>query len=301
MGLNTILKREIKITIATVLIVSTVFTMISYAIFKVDAAGETNAIEFGDISMSFCSSEECDDTLDNIGNVIGTQKDAYGNTYYVPIYPTEEPKKTKDWDALSPYVFKLSNTGDLPLYITLMLEKDELAGTIVNEGTAYEEQLDDSEVKIAFGEMGATPTIKNYSDTKVSDGTHIIAQYILINPGETKIFNLYAWLKMGTENASQGKYFVTQISARGEYLPAGEDTPVDEDLKTIEIDVRDGVSTPNIKQIKKGGNVEFEITFDDDSELSSKTISCSNSPTTSILENKLIFTNVQSNHMCTIY
>lgn len=299
MGLNTILKREIKITIATVLLVSTVFTMISYAIFKVDVTGETNTIEFGDIAMSFCVTEDCDSTIENIGNVIGTQKDSNGNTYYVPIYPIDDPVTAHDWESLNPYVFKLTNTGDLPLYTTLFLEKDELAGTIVNEGIEYSEQLNDSEVKIALGEAGVTPTIKNYDDTKLSDNSHKIAEYILINPGETKIFNLYAWLKIDAENASQGKYFVTQISARGEYLPEGADTPIDETLKTIEIDVKDG--NPLIKQVKSGNNVDFQIVFNDSSELSDKQISCTNSPNINITENIVTFTNVQNNHVCTIY
>ena len=46
------IKREISITIATVLLVTTVFLMFSYAIFKVDVSGDTNVITFGEQQLT---------------------------------------------------------------------------------------------------------------------------------------------------------------------------------------------------------------------------------------------------------
>lgn len=220
MGLDKLIKREIGITIATVLLVTTVFLMFSYAIFKVEVSGETNVITFGDVAMSFCADENCNTTIPNIGNVIGT-KTENGITSYVPIYPQEDPTTTEEWNELSPYIFTLTNSGTLDLYISLYLTKDQTPDLkyVVDDKT-YSEPVEDNQIKIAIGEQGSAPTIKLYSDTKNEKGDYVIASNILIPAGETKIFNLYAWLISTADNASQGKYFVTQISARGEYLPA---------------------------------------------------------------------------------
>ncbi len=220
MGLDKLIKREIGITIATVLLVTTVFIMFSYAIFKVEVSGETNVITFGDVAMSFCADSTCNTTIPNIGNVIGT-KTENGVTKYVPIYPQKDPSTTAEWDALTPYTFTLTNSGSLDLYISLYLTKDPSTDLKYSyENVEYSEPVNDDQIKIAIGEQNSTPTIKLYSDTKNAAGDYIIASNILLTPGETKIFNLYAWLISNAENASQGKYFVTQISARGEYLPA---------------------------------------------------------------------------------
>lgn len=220
MGLDKLIKREIGITIATVLLVTTVFLMFSYAIFKVEVSGETNVITFGDVAMSFCADANCNTTIPNIGNVIGT-KTENGITSYVPIYPQEDPTTTEEWNELSPYIFTLTNSGTLDLYISLYLTKDQTPDLkyVVDDKT-YSEPVEDNQIKIAIGEQGSAPTIKLYSDTKNEKGDYVIASNILIPAGQTKIFNLYAWLISTADNASQGKYFVTQISARGEYLPA---------------------------------------------------------------------------------
>lgn len=220
MGLDKLIKREIGITIATVLLVTTVFLMFSYAIFKVEVSGETNVITFGDVAMSFCADASCNTTIPNIGNVIGT-KTENGITSYVPIYPQEDPTTTEEWNELSPYIFTLTNSGTLDLYISLYLTKDQTPDLkyVVDDKT-YSEPVEDNQIKIAIGEQGSAPTIKLYSDTKNEKGDYVIASNILIPAGQTKIFNLYAWLISTADNASQGKYFVTQISARGEYLPA---------------------------------------------------------------------------------
>lgn len=224
MGLDKLIKREIGITIATVLLVTTMFIMFSYAIFKVEVSGETNVITFGDVAMSFCADSTCNTTIPNIGNVIGT-KTENGITTYVPIYPQDDPTTEEEWNQLTPYTFILTNSGTLDLYISLYLTKDdnpELKYTMEDPNqdlSSFKEPVADDQIKVAIGEQGATPTIKLYSDTKNENGDYVIASNILIPAGEHKIFNLYAWLVSNADNASQGKYFVTQISARGEYLP----------------------------------------------------------------------------------
>ncbi len=218
------IKREISITIATVLLVTTVFLMFSYAIFKVDVSGDTNVITFGDVAMSFCKDSTCNSTIPNIGNVIGTTIED-GITKYVPIYPVEKSENEEwtqeDYAKLSPYIFTLTNDGTLGLYVTIFLNRDTTPGlSYTVDNVIYKDPVDDDQIMIAIGEQGNIPTKMLYSTTKNdTTGGQIIAAEIELKPGETKIMNLYAWLKSDAENAAQGKYFVSQISARGEFIP----------------------------------------------------------------------------------
>ena len=296
------INREIKITIGVVAIVSLIFIAMSYAIFKVDTTGSTDTIKFGDISLAFCKDSTCDSTISDIGNVIGTEKDANGNTVYSKIYPVSDPSTASDWNNLKPYIFTLTNDGDIPLYVSLYLEKDPTAGTIVSDGVEYSEFVSDDEVKIAIGEGTSTPTINLYSDKVDADGNHKIASNILINVGEKKTFKLYAWLKSDATNASQGKYFVTQISARGEYFPSGSSSDVDSNLKTIELDLKDATADKNVKQVLKGEDVEFIVTPTNTSKtLSDLTISCTNDVTPTVSGSTLKFSNVQKGTICSVY
>ena len=296
------INREIKITIGVVAIVSLIFIAMSYAIFKVDTTGNTDTIKFGDISLAFCKDSTCDSTISDIGNVIGTEKDANGNTVYSKIYPVSDPSTASDWNNLKPYIFTLTNNGDIPLYVSLYLEKDPTAGTIVSDGVEYSEFVSDDEVKIAIGEGTSTPTINLYSDKVDADGNHKIASNILINVGEKKTFKLYAWLKSDATNASQGKYFVTQISARGEYFPSGSSSDVDSNLKTIELDLKDATADKNVKQVLKGEDVEFIVTPTNTSKtLSDLTISCTNDVTPTVSGSTLKFSNVQKGTICSVY
>ena len=296
------INREIKITIGVVAIVSLVFIAMSYAIFKVDTTGSTDTIKFGDISLAFCKDSTCNSTISDIGNVIGTEKDENGNTVYSKIYPVSDPSTASDWSNLKPYIFTLTNDGDIPLYVSLYLEKDPTAGTIVSDGVEYSEFVNDDEVKIAIGEGSSNPTTTLYSANADDDGNHKIASNILIAVGETKTFKLYAWLKSDATNASQGKYFVTQISARGEYFPSGSSSDVDSNLKTIELDLKDATADKNVKQVLKGEDVEFIVTPTNTSKtLSDLTISCTNDVTPTVSGSTLKFSNVQKGTICSVY
>ena len=303
MGLEKLINREIKITIGVVLFVSILFIALSYAIFKVDKSGASDVIKFGDISLSFCKDATCASNVSNIGNIIGTETDSNGNTVYSKIYPVADPVTNDDWNNLKPYIFTLTNTGSLPLYVSIFLERDMTAGVISDGTSEYSEFVNDDQVKIGFGVQGETPTIGLYSDyLNTTDNNHKIASNIQIGVGETKIFNLYAWLKSDAQNASLGKYFVTQISARGEYLPDGENTEIDENLKTIEIDFKEGTIDKNIKQVQKGNNVEFTLTPSDTSvTLDKLNITCLSGTVPTVSGNTLTISNVQKNEFCQIY
>ena len=303
MGLEKLINREIKITIGVVLLVSILFIALSYAIFKVDKSGASDVIKFGDISLSFCKDATCTSNVSNIGNIIGTETDSNGNTVYSKIYPVADPVTNDDWNNLKPYIFTLTNTGSLPLYVSIFLERDMTAGVISDGTSEYSEFVNDDQVKIGFGVQGETPTIGLYSDyLNTTDNNHKIASNIQIGVGETKIFNLYAWLKSDAQNASLGKYFVTQISARGEYLPDGENTQIDENLKTIEIDFKEGTIDKNIKQVQKGNNVEFTLTPSNSSvTLDKLNITCLSGTVPTVSGNTLTISNVQKNEFCQVY
>jgi hypothetical protein len=303
MGLEKLINREIKITIGVVLFVSILFIALSYAIFKVDKSGASDVIKFGDISLSFCKDSTCASNVSNIGNIIGTETDSNGNTVYSKIYPVADPVTNDDWNNLKPYIFTLTNTGSLPLYVSIFLERDMTAGVISDGTSEYSEFVNDDQVKIGFGVQGETPAIGLYSDyLNTTDNNHKIASNIQIGVGETKIFNLYAWLKSDAQNASLGKYFVTQISARGEYLPDGENTEIDENLKTIEIDFKEGTIDKNIKQVQKGNNVEFTLTPSDTSvTLDKLNITCLSGTVPTVSGNTLTISNVQKNEFCQVY
>ena len=303
MGLEKLINREIKITIGVVLFVSILFIALSYAIFKVDKSGASDVIKFGDISLSFCKDSTCASNVNNIGNIIGTETDSNGNTVYSKIYPVADPVTNDDWNNLKPYIFTLTNTGSLPLYVSIFLERDMTAGVISDGTSEYSEFVNDDQVKIGFGVQGETPAIGLYSDyLNTTDNNHKIASNIQIGVGETKIFNLYAWLKSDAQNASLGKYFVTQISARGEYLPDGENTQIDENLKTIEIDFKEGTIDKNIKQVQKGNNVEFTLTPNDSSvTLDKLNITCLSGTVPTVSGNTLTISNVQKNEFCQVY
>ena len=303
MGLEKLINREIKITIGVVLFVSILFIALSYAIFKVDKSGASDVIKFGDISLSFCKDSTCASNVNNIGNIIGTETDSNGNTVYSKIYPVADPVTNDDWNNLKPYIFTLTNTGSLPLYVSIFLERDMTAGVISDGTSEYSEFVNDDQVKIGFGVQGETPAIGLYSDyLNTTDNNHKITSNIQIGVGETKIFNLYAWLKSDAQNASLGKYFVTQISARGEYLPDGENTEIDENLKTIEIDFKEGTIDKNIKQVQKGNSVEFTLTPSDTSvTLNKLNITCLSGTVPTVSGNTLTISNVQKNEFCQVY
>ena len=45
--------------------------------------------------------------------------DSNGNTVYSKIYPVADPVTNDDWNNLKPYIFTLTNTGSLPLYVSI--------------------------------------------------------------------------------------------------------------------------------------------------------------------------------------
>jgi len=148
----------------------------------------------------------------NLGNIIGWEDDGSGTAVPTVLYPMSES------DALNnstPYKFVLTNTGDYDLLLTIKLEPDT-SFDLVNEWPSYSDYSSDyANINIAFGEDNLTPTSMAYSSLT----NYEIADNIVLEAGDSKIYNLYAWVDENAENSAQGTYFVTAISVVGEYIP----------------------------------------------------------------------------------
>ncbi len=212
MNLRALIKREILIAILSIVLVILGIISFSLAVFMDVEEGQTNVISFGNIDMSFCADATCETTVENLGNIIGTEKNEAGESVPVKVYPMTNEEGL----ATTPYKFILSNTGDYDLYVTIKLEPDTdfILSTEFPDYSDYTETAY-TNIMVAFGEDGLSPTTRLYSE--LTD--YKITENVLIPTGERKIFNLYAWVKEDAPNTAQGTYFVTEISAIGEMIP----------------------------------------------------------------------------------
>ncbi|MEG1850574.1 MAG: hypothetical protein RR228_01030 [Bacilli bacterium] len=205
MQISKLIKREIIITVSAIIFMILGFIGLSYAIFMdVDETPE-NVIKFGDVALTYCKDTSCDNTINNIGKVIGVN-----NGVPSPMYP-----QTKDQALLTvPYIFKLQNTGSLDLNIDIYLQKDATF-TPSGDYSSYA-PADDTNIMYAIGEVGQAPIISAYSDRS---GDNVLT--LTMKPGVSKVFNLWTWLKENAPNSAQGTYFVADIQVKAEYKPDG--------------------------------------------------------------------------------
>lgn len=212
MNLRALIKREIMIASLTIILVTLGLIAFSYSVFMDVEEGEANVINFGDIAMSFCADSSCNTLVQNLGNIIGTETNEAGETIPVKVYPMSQEEGLNT----TPYKFILENTGDYDLYVSVKLEPDTefILNTEFPDYSDYTE-TEYSNIMVAFGEDGLTPTVQSYST--LTDFK--LASNILIPAGEQKIFDLYAWVKEDAPNTAQGTYFVTEVSAIGEIIP----------------------------------------------------------------------------------
>ena len=212
MNLRVLIKREITIATLSIVLVTLGIIAFSYSVFMDIEEGGTNVINFGNIAMSFCADSNCNSTVSNLGNIIGTETNESGETVPVKVYPMTETEGL----GTEGYKFIFENKGDYDLYISIKLEPDTefILNTEFPDYSDYSETAYDN-IMVAIGEEGLQPTISSYSD--LTDFK--ITENILLSVGEQKIFNLYAWVKEDALNTAQGTYFVTKISAIGEYIP----------------------------------------------------------------------------------
>ena len=238
--------RKIIITSITATLMILFITGISYSAFNVNAKSEKQVLTFGDIKIDMCYNSSCSDVID-MGHIIGT-KTENDLTTFIPQYPISD---NEYMDKVVPYKFEVENTGNLDLYLSLLLEVDSSSpGGVIEEDKnlptdayinneninsnvvqTFTEKVSESEYKyfkVALLEENTdTPLIKTLSSIKTQDNK--LVNNISLNSKDKKVYSLYIWLSkeemLSYENEENinsviGKYLVTNISATGEYKPS---------------------------------------------------------------------------------
>lgn len=218
MEIDKIIKREVISLVISIIMILLVFLGVSYASFFSVAEGEKNVISFGDIDLKFCNDISCNKDFVNYGQTIGINN-SEGITRPLSIYPYET-----DEEALktTPYIFNVSNTGTLKLYMSFSLEEDK--DFIPSENySSYTQttELYSNNIKIGIGEC--TNGIPDINTVKISSFGSLIDNKILtaeeLNVNENKTYCLWTWLDEKTPNTVQSTYFVANLSVSGEYKP----------------------------------------------------------------------------------
>lgn len=207
MKLDKLIKREIIITIVTVIAVSFAFIGLSYAIYMTIGKGETNAVEFGDFTIEMCADTTCADIASNLGNVVGTTV-----SDNVLVQTQLYPKSDAEALEATPYAFVVKNTGDWNGVINIMLSTDWASE---NAGSSMITDFDN--IKVGYKlESENTPSITELT-TNLSNITLFYGEPI--NVGENKIFYVWVWGSESLSNEAIGKFLVSKISVVGSYLP----------------------------------------------------------------------------------
>ncbi len=120
MYIDKIIKKEVITLITSVGLLLIIFIGVSFAsFFKIDE-GENNVVQTGDLAISFCSDLSCDNTYQNMGQLIGTTKQD-GSTIPESIFPYPNDGS---YSNTTPYIFKVENTGSIEATITIKLNED---------------------------------------------------------------------------------------------------------------------------------------------------------------------------------
>ena len=218
MEIDKIIKREVISLVISIIMILLVFIGVSYAAFFSVAEGEKNVISFGDIDLKFCNDISCNKDYTNYGQTIGVSN-TDGVASPLSIYPYES-----DSEALknTPYIFNVTNTGTLKLYIDVLLEEDN--DFIPSENySSYTQttELYSNNIKVGIGEC--TNGIPDINTVKISSYGNLIDNKILtaeeLNVNENKTYCLWTWLDEKTPNNVQSTYFVANLSVSGEYKP----------------------------------------------------------------------------------
>ncbi|MBQ3142481.1 MAG: hypothetical protein IJB82_03140 [Bacilli bacterium] len=200
-NISKVIKREIILTIISVVVLVSFFSLFTYAFFMDIKETDVNVLNYGDLTLEFCVDASCDSNIENIGRTIGTDE----NGDPVSMYPQSELEALEN----VPYIFKVTNTGDYKQTIKIKLmkkENPELHGNYSD----YRE-LDLQYLNLSFSELGLEVQTMPYQEF---DG---ILDTIVLEPNEERIYNLWLWIKEDAPNSIQGSYFIADISLTGEY------------------------------------------------------------------------------------
>ena len=187
MNLDSLIKREIKITVITMILLSITFFGVTYAIYMRIDEKNIGAIATGNLSMQMCTDDTCSD-LSDLGNVIGGE-----------MYPMSEEEGL----TVSPYSFIIKNTGTVNLTVSVY-------------GATYENTTVDTN-NIMIGYMLSTDT--EYTISDFTERVKVIQDNIVLAPNESKIIRVIIWGNEEMGNESIGGTFYAFMNAVGYYYP----------------------------------------------------------------------------------
>ena len=179
-GLTKMAKRQLYVTLLSVLGVTVATLGSAYAIFtSVSKSSDYNVVKAGTLNIDFGSDSS---------NVI----DLSGK------YPMSD----SEGEALTPYTFTITNTGTLPADYEIYLEDD--TDMITQDGCSTK-QLDKNSIKYKLNSESAR--ILSTSKRLLATGT--------LNQGESVTNKLYVWIKENASNDVLGKHYHGKIVVNG--------------------------------------------------------------------------------------
>ena len=197
----------------------------TYAMFqRLDKAEYANNYKTGLLQI------ELDDTSEGLGGVL----DLSGTV------PISDEAGTNT----NAYKFKLVNKGNLSYKFNLKLLSDV---TYLEEHNCLNNQVNYDYIKIKINDNEPV-VLSSLTD-------NIIDKDIILNPGESKYYELRVWLKEGTPNTEIGKHYHAKVSIDGSAMYTNEYLF---DIANGSIFIDDGSSDKNIK-VKQGNNDYSEI------------------------------------------
>ncbi len=216
MYIDKLIRKEILTLITSLLILLTVFIGVSFAAFFSSAQGNSNTISIGDLEIQFCEDNTCQNTYENIGQVIG--KNNNNEIISITPYNTHEEALSK-----TPYIFNIKNIGNLDINLTSFLT-EETNINLKEEYNNYTSLTDKYKSHLLVGISDCTNKI-NIEEVEIHyykdlDENKIITKE-KISSGKEKTYCLWTWLDNKTPNDAQRTYFIANLNFEAEYSPKG--------------------------------------------------------------------------------
>ena len=216
MYIDKIIKKEALVLTVTVIVLLICVIGFSYSYFTSIDKGKDNIISIGDLKVSFCEDETCNNNYPNFGQVIGTKK-VNGEIVTESIYPY-----LNDEDALvkEPYIFNIKNTGTLDVYLTIKLKEDKDYSPDSIEDYKSLTELYSNNIKIGLSNCSKSI---NRTEVTILKYGELENNVILLNEplgvNQDKTYCLWTWLDNNTPNDVQNTYFVANLDFKAEYRP----------------------------------------------------------------------------------
>ncbi len=191
MNLRKLIKRELIITIISVLLITTIFFGVTYAIYMTVGGSELGTVELGDLSFEMCTDSSCAGVIENVGI-------PYIN---LEIYPMNDSEGL----ALSPYSFIAKNTGTVNLEVYIYM----------NLKNPFDINLNYNNMKIAFKES----TESDYTVIEYGEEEYAVLKNLILESGQSKIINVLLWAEEDISNEAIGQSVYGFVNTVAYYYP----------------------------------------------------------------------------------